>query len=1753
MVERTVAFRIRQERMSCAIYVRLVGLVVLAIACSKASAEGWTTYRHDTTRSGVTTERVSPPLWLYWTFKPNLAPTPAWPEPAEEMPRMHQDSGYHVAVTDGTVYFATSMDNKVYAVKASTGKVRWTFYAEGPIRFAPTVWQDRVYFGSDDGYVYCLKASNGNLVWKYRAGPSDEKVIGNGRVISLWPVRTSVLVDKAIVYFGAGVFPYEGIYSCALQANDGTVVWKNDTIGDLSHELQYGGITPHGYLIASEETLYVPSGRAMPAAFDRGSGEFLYSCSPGGKVGGTWALVDDESLIAGVDRSGTPAKVAFDQITGKRKGDAYAWFPGLDLLVTPDVSYAVTKDGIHAIARAAYPTIGEKLNKIRADQQKLATMLSDMQKKLLDVDEKLREELNKQIDEMTRRMNELADEEKASLKAAACKWQYPRKNLCSLILAGDVVFAGGEGIVVAVDAETGKELWNYELDGRTCGLAATKGYFFVSTEKGHIYCFGERKVSRPREIFPTINPSPYRKDKLTPVYEAAAETIVRETGIKKGYCLVLGCGTGRLVLELAKRTDLKIVGIEKDPTMVEKAKANLDAAGLYGSRAVVEPWSLSTLPDYFANLIVSDEMMRSDTIAVAPQEMFRVLRPCGGVAFFGQPKEAARIAKPLDLGSRVAWLKQSGMPEPELVGEGGHWAKVTRGKLEGAGSWTHLYANPANTACSDDQLVKSPLGVLWYGEPGPEGIVERHARVPSAVSMDGRLFVQGEEIIMAYDAYNGTLLWKRNIPGAVRVRADVDGGNLALAANGLYVAAHDKCYRLCPGTGEILRTYEMPSSRDGSPRRWGYVACTGETLFGSAAMPLKQEYAAVWKNLVRDDGTWKGADEIASQFKAAYEAYVSRYSVADEEAKAAFQREGGFWHSMASFPSRNSQKSPKNALTNAMMVSDSIFAINPETGEQLWEHRGGDIANITPTIGGGMIFFAENSVAEEEKQSALKEKQNLIERKIYVQEDEKSLEPEDADVRRVVALNAATGEKVWERCFDLTGCGGDKMGASYDDGILLFFGHFSNHDKGFFESGQLRWRRITAVSAKTGDVLWSRPLDYLRRPLIVGDRIIIEPRACDVRTGQIEMRSHPITNRRVPWEFLRPGHSCGIISAAPSFLFYRSYCAAFYDVLGDVGLVLFGAIRAGCWLEIIAANGLLLFPEGSSGCTCSFPLRCTVVLKPKNPHRPSPWSVFVTHGAMTPAKRLAINFGAPGDMKDEKGTMWFGYPRPQTSYGVKFDLKEEFLEGMGPFCRDFRGLHVEGSDKPWLFASGYLGLARCDVPLIDDCWGEKAGIYTVRLGFVAPESDRAGQRVFDITIQGNTVLEDFDIFAAAGAPNKAVIKEFNGVKVANCLLLEFISKVSSPTLATAPWINCIEVIREDEREIGPPREPTNPLEKSYAEALLKTAGADLDKGNWEEALKTYHTVLDTAATSDLQGLALEGIATIGRPESLSRLARYCRDDAPILWDYHPPESDVKECATKAYVAIAKNVANSDKQKAIRMLDSALSLSITRATRQQALSHYVAIANSMATENKEKAIAALQNTLKLAGRDLEVRQRAVVALEDLGIELATDAAEKGFVTRWHLIGPFPWGEKINNLDRILVGEPNVDLHTSYTVGKTTLRWQEFTSDNRTIDLGKLYRPNENVSAYAYAEVILRQRQDLLLEVRSDDGFKCWFNGEVVGMFLGPGGRKASQNRLKIEGKPGLNTILLKTAQSGGSWTFSVKLMDANGRPIRSPRR
>jgi outer membrane protein assembly factor BamB len=831
------------------------------------SAGDWPMYRHDAARSGATSEALKLPLDADWVFRPLHRPEQAWGEPNPravggltgmvEGRRLQYDDTFHAAVAGGSVYFGSSADGKVYALDAATGRIRWTAFTGGPVRMAPTVWQDKVYVGSDDGFAYCLRAADGAEVWRVRAAIRDRLLLGSGKMISPWPLRTGILVDgqpgAAVAYFGAGVFPSDGVYLFAVDAENGKPLWCYDAGGDSP----FSTFSPQGYLLASATRLYVPQGRVSPAVFDRKDGRALSDpelpFSFQHAIGGTHAMLDGDRLF-----TGTEEIVGYDPTTGERFG----WFTARQMVLTPDLIVMADGKDLKALNRQTYPDAGlrrrtlyearqgllDRWSKANTAIEQAAKALSRSERALQAIDKEIaalggqpvppalqsrrdaaagKADADRQALETARRKTVIKEKEEAdkalaeadAALPAALKWRVPTPCAEALILAGDIVIAGGTSEVVAVEAETGKTLWSTNVDGAARGLAVADGRLFVSTGEGTIYCFAPRGTRTHGTVQPAVNPTPYPRDAFGQLCEAAADRIVRSTGIRKGYALVLGSGTGRLACELARRTDLTIYGIESDPAQVAAARRALDAAGLYGKRVRIDQGDPAHAPyaDFFANLIVSETALAGQVPGSA-RETFRMLKPLGGALAIGQPAAPGQAA-PLTAAALRAWCADSELKAAPITEQDGVWLAFARGALPGAGTWTHHYANPGNTTCSDDQRVKCPLGLLWYGEPGPGKMADRHMRPVSPLAANGRMFIQGEgtgktsdgqNVILCYDAYNGVELWERTIPGGLRLVGSHDGGNVALNDDSLFLAAGANCHRLDAATGATKHTYDLP-------------------------------------------------------------------------------------------------------------------------------------------------------------------------------------------------------------------------------------------------------------------------------------------------------------------------------------------------------------------------------------------------------------------------------------------------------------------------------------------------------------------------------------------------------------------------------------------------------------------------------------------------------------------------------------------------------------------------------------------------------------------------------------------------------------------------------------------------------------------------------------------------------------------------------------------------------------------------------
>ncbi len=288
----------------------------------------WPTWRHNAGRTNISTEKIPAPLRLQW--KRQLPPV----KPAFRKSRLQFDQGYEPIVMDDTMYVAVPHVDAVVAYAVETGKEKWRFYTAGPVRMAPVGWSNKLYFGSDDGHLYCLNASDGTLQWKFRAVPSARKLLGNGRLISVWPIRGGPVLAEGTVYFAAGVWPLEGVFVYALDARSGQVKWVNDRCGTLYGQQPHagaealGGLSPQGYLLVNGDELLVPCGAARPATFDRHTGKLLDFTLPSeGGVPGGWFMQMDPKVARDIRRG----KIKFDSVVnrdqhegGLRKGKGVA-------------------------------------------------------------------------------------------------------------------------------------------------------------------------------------------------------------------------------------------------------------------------------------------------------------------------------------------------------------------------------------------------------------------------------------------------------------------------------------------------------------------------------------------------------------------------------------------------------------------------------------------------------------------------------------------------------------------------------------------------------------------------------------------------------------------------------------------------------------------------------------------------------------------------------------------------------------------------------------------------------------------------------------------------------------------------------------------------------------------------------------------------------------------------------------------------------------------------------------------------------------------------------------------------------------------------------------------------------------------------------------------------------------------------------------------------------------------------------------
>ena len=1240
--------------------IHFVSIVLLVGSCavvSGANAEDWPTWRYDGERSASTSEELADQLHLHWSREyPPLKP--AWPED----PRLYFDANYEPIVMGQTMFLSSSRNDSVTAIDTTTGKELWRFFADGPIRFAPVASRGRVYFGADDGCFYCLDAIRGRLQWKHQTAPSGRKVLGNERLISVWPVRGGPVLEDGKIYFTVGVWPFEGTFLYALDAETGQAMppagnRQKDQAGDITADARLPDLpvvplkdkTPQGYLAVGESRLLIPCGRSIAVCLDQQTGNFRNFSYSTGATTNYHVCTSGPWLFHGL--------ISYDMVSQQT-----AAVQVRQPVLTRDAMYVGSGGNI-----LAYDLTKRKESTDRKGTTTEKLVLNQLWECAIHV----KSSPPRDSDEFAEWIKE--NPLRVGLKTRSRLYGYQ----------GDTIFA--------VDlAESGEELpqvsWTDQIDGTAASMIAADGKLFVVTYEGKIYCFGRGEVS------PASYPwRPRPSASIENAWTAKASRILEETGVRDGYCLILGIENGGLIEALARQSSFQIIGVDSDVERIDRLRVHLDELGLYGSRVALhvgDPIDFQ-FPPYLANLVVCEDGKRMEDEAGDEyrSQVFQILRPYGGTAIF-------KSARGRD-GDSVGRFAARSFPTAEVEQRGEFTMLKRTGALPGAADWTHEYGNPANTLMSFDERVQAPLGILWFGGPAGDTnlFYNRHFWGPSIVVVDGRMFIQGPTKLSAVDIYTGRLLWKLPLshnesynPG--RRGNDFEnvlaGFHLVGVSDGVYVVVGKEIVHLDPASGNELARFRLPAGAG----EWGRIRVQGNLL-------------------------------IAAIFR------------------------------------------PTDAYGNLPV---ELVGLDRYNGEIRWLNPA-DLSFPVVAVGQETVFCFDGALED-----------------FYRDAQRRGLIPKAAQSRQLRAFDLESGDELWKT--------DTKM-------IVTWMSYSQTHDVLVVSNK----KNIAARSGSDGSTLWKKqaegigfaghPENLWDKVILWNDRLIDQRgpgRAYDLATGQAITGRHPITGETLDWQFTRSGHHCNYVIANPHLLTFRSDCAGFCDIeTAQTGRL--RGFRSGCRNSLIPAGGILNAPNFAHGCVCGYALFTSMGLI----HLPEAelWNYSALTRGKDFVRRMGINFGAPGDRLAPNGVLWLDYPNvggtsPEVSIEQTvdsprwFQLHSTFLEGAGP---------------RWVAASGLEGSGSLKIGLSDPSGPEDSKQldrhYTIQLHFVEPTAVEAGQRVFDVEIEGQRVLANFDIFREAGGRNYALVKQFQHVRPGNELEIALRPRVGRPV------IGGVEIVAEE--------------------------------------------------------------------------------------------------------------------------------------------------------------------------------------------------------------------------------------------------------------------------------------------------------------------------------------------------------------------
>ena len=276
-----------------------------------------------------------------------------------------------------------------------------------------------------------------------------------------------------------------------------------------------------------------------------------------------------------------------------------------------------------------------------------------------------------------------------------------------------------------------------------------------------------------------------------------AAEIIKESGVSAGFFVHLGSGDGSLTRALRQRDSIQVHGLDRDAERIQSARKSTRSNGVYGNVSF-DLIAGDDLPyvDNLVNLFVTEDLG-----SIPMEEVLRVLVPNG-----------------------VALIKDSS----------GTWKKTVKPRPTNIDEWSHYLHDASGNSVAHDDVVAPPRHLQWVGSPRWSRHHDRMASMSALVSTNGRMFYimdEGSRIsiqlppkwkLIARDAFNGSILWKRDIENWQSHLWPLKSGPTQLSRR--LVSTDDTVYAtlgfaaplvaIDASTGETLRTYEGSDSTE---------------------------------------------------------------------------------------------------------------------------------------------------------------------------------------------------------------------------------------------------------------------------------------------------------------------------------------------------------------------------------------------------------------------------------------------------------------------------------------------------------------------------------------------------------------------------------------------------------------------------------------------------------------------------------------------------------------------------------------------------------------------------------------------------------------------------------------------------------------------------------------------------------------------------------------------------------------------------